>query len=98
MVEIDKLSFSPRIKHMEPIKKTEHHSDVQNLEPDAKLDETREVRPLGNGRMRVKHEAVIFSIKNGTDGYWAAKGGEGGQILLTTQQFSSPPITVACLV
>lgn len=83
---------------MEPIKKTEHHPDVQNREPDAKLDETREVLPLRNGRMCVKREAVIFSIKKGTDGYWAAKGGGGGQLLLMTQQFSPPPITVDCLV
>lgn len=55
---------------MEPIKKTEHHPDVWNLEPDAKLDETREVLPLGSERMSVKREAVIFSIKNATDGYW----------------------------
>lgn len=83
---------------MEPIKKTEHHPDVQNLEPAAKLDETQEFLPLGNRRMRVKREAVIFSIKKGTGGYWAAKGGEGGQLLLTAQQFSPPPVTVDCLV
>lgn len=38
----ENLSFSPRIEYTEPIKKTEHHPDVQNLEPDAKLDETGE--------------------------------------------------------
>lgn len=53
---------------MESIKKTEQHPDVQNQKPDAKLDETPEVLPLRNGRMSVKHEAVVFSIKNGTDG------------------------------
>ena len=83
---------------MEPIKKTEHHPDVQNLEPDAKFDETREVLPLGNGRMPVKSDAVMFSIEKGTYGYWAAEGGEGGQLLLTHQQSSPPPVTADCLV
>lgn len=47
--------------------------------------------------MSVKCEAVIFSMKNGTYGYWVAKGVESGEVLLNAQQLSLPPGTTTTL-